>query len=346
MEDAVNVVTPRGKCRTSGCFAPDERCIEGLTLEECPNFTFGEIEPDDSTEQRPVEARGHGHIEATAVIGRGGAAFSAAEADSCILSMPLRSTVGVVSLVGVPDSGKTTLLASLYEIVRRGLVHGALFAGSETIRGFEERCHYSRLASLRSSPDTPRTAAELRLLHLSVALEDTGKRIELFFADRRGEQFQDLLDRPALNDSFIEVQRGSHVAFLVDGDHLIDGGKREAAIAKVQRLAIALRDKLSDTCAIQLVVTKNDRLEGHTDEAFIRSRIDSLFKRISQTLKSDVRLSVHYIASRMLGEPASGLNGLLEQWLQIYPAAQREAVPVPLGCNAFERLMNVQTGNE
>lgn len=338
MEAAVSVETTcSGRCQTPGCDAPTQRCIDGLSLEECPNFIIG-AEPYDAPDNAVAA---DDEPEATAKVGRGGEALSMAEANVCMLSIPAACSVTLVSLVGVPESGKTTLLASLYEIVRRGLATDICFAGSETIRGFEERCHLSRLASMRASPDTPHTAMELRLLHLGVVTEQMGRRSELFLADRRGEQFQGLLDRPTLSDSFPEVKRGDNVAFLLDGEHLVDGNKREAAIAQVHRLALALNGVIAQSRAVQLIVTKIDMIEGHIDERLVRSRIDALSSRLSKTFNSGIRYTVHCVAARRLEDSSNGLGSLLSEWLRPPANFARHAIALPLGNSAFERLMNL-----
>lgn len=338
MEAAVSVdKTCSGRCQTPGCNAPVQRCIDGLSLEECPNFIVG-AEPYDAPDNAVAADN---EPEATAKVGRGGEALSMGEANVCMLSIPAACSLSLVSLVGVPESGKTTLLASMYEIVRRGLATDICFAGSETIRGFEERCHLSRLASMRASPDTPHTAMELRLLHLGVVTEQTGGRRELFLADRRGEQFQGLLDRPTLSDNFPEVKRGDSVAFLLDGKHLIDGSKREAAIAQVLRLSLALNGVIARSRAVQLIVTKNDMIEGHTDERLVRSRIDALSSRLSKVFNSGIRYTAHYVAARRLEDPSNGLCSLLSEWLRPPANHAHHVAPPPLGSTAFERLMNL-----
>ena len=49
----------------------------------------------------------------------------------------------VIALVGGNDVGKTTLLASLYELAHRDMLRDCRFAGSETLRAFEARCFLS-----------------------------------------------------------------------------------------------------------------------------------------------------------------------------------------------------------
>ncbi len=336
MEAAVSVEKGcSGRCQTPGCNAPAQPCIDGLSPEECPNFIIS-AEPEEALKNAATAG-----TEATAKVGRGGEALSITEADACMLSVSATCDLKLVSLVGVPESGKTTLLASLYEIIRRGFATDICFAGSETIRGFEERCHLSRIASMRPSPDTPHTAMELRLLHLRVVKEQTGGRGELFFADRRGEQFQALLDRPILSDTFPEVKRGDSVAFLLDGEHLVDGSKREAAISQVRRLALALKDIIGQSRGVQLVVTKNDVIEGHADEALIRSRISALSSQLSNAFGQGTHYTAHSVTARRLEDPCNGLHVLLSEWMRPRPNAARQVPPPPLGNNAFERLMNI-----
>lgn len=327
----------KGKCTAAGCNAPTDRCIEGLASDECPNFVVGpEIDEVPFEADLPVEQ------DNIVRVSRVGWALSVADADACMLSTPAARRLSVISLVGVPDCGKTTLVSSLYEIVRRNLAAKFGFAGSETIHGFEERCHLSRLVSDRESPDTPRTSLELQFLHMSVAARECSERVELFMADRRGEQFQDVLNRPPLSETLVEVRRGDAVAFLLDGEQLVDGSKRESAISKVHRLAMALKDVIRQSIAIQLVITKTDKILGHDDETLVRRRVDALSSQLSTMLLAKSRYSVHYVAARNLDDESNGMHGLLSEWLQVTGGEKYERPAPPIGKSPFERLMNLR----
>ena len=65
-------------------------------------------------------------------------------------------SVRVVVLAGPVDSGKTTLLTSLYELFQWGTVADQLFAGSTTLPAFEQRCHLARTVSGGEIADTGR----------------------------------------------------------------------------------------------------------------------------------------------------------------------------------------------
>ncbi|MBF3788905.1 hypothetical protein ISF76_28870 [Burkholderia pseudomallei] len=338
MDHAASVeVQLTGRCTTPGCNAPADRCIEDLSPEECPNFVVGP-EPGDASLATGATAGQQKVVQ----IGRGGAALSINDADVRMLSTPVGRRLGVVALVGVPDCGKTTLLSSLYEVVRRDARSHLGFAGSETIRGFEERCHLSRLASENEIPDTPRTASELQFLHLSLVARQSGERVELFMADRRGEQFQDVLDRPELAEDLAEVRRGDGVALLLDGGHLVDAQRRELAIAMVQRLAMAICGHLREFAAVQLVVTKVDKIREHADESTVRTRVDALSSRLSAMFGSAIRYSLHYVAARDLEGGDNGLSQLLCEWLVPPKRIAPDAAALPLGKTPFERLMNLR----
>jgi hypothetical protein len=338
MEAAAGVTeAPTGKCTTAGCNAPVDRCIEALTPEECPNFVVGPEIDEVLTDIGRLDEQ-----ETVVRVSRGGRALPIDEADECMLSAPLGRRLAVICLVGVPDCGKTTLLASLYEIVRRNLATGLGFVGSETIQGFEERCHLSRLASESESPDTPRTSRELQFLHLSVLAKQTGARVELFMADRRGEQFQDVLDRPVLSETLAEVRRGDSVAFLLDGEHLVDADKRESAISKVVRLAMALKTAVRQSTTVQLVVTKHDKIQGHDDETLVRNRVEAVSAKLFGIFGAGIRCSLHYAAARDLEDGSNGMPELLSEWLRTPDERKTDALALPVGNNIFERLMNLR----
>ncbi|CAE6816507.1 hypothetical protein R75461_05896 [Paraburkholderia nemoris] len=200
----------------------------------------------------------------------------------------------------------------------------------------------SRLASDRETPDTPRTVQELQFLHMSVVDRDAIERVELFMADRRGEQFQDVLDRPPLSETLVEVRRADSVAFLLDGEHLVDGSRRESAISKVHLLAMALKNVIRHSIAMQLVITKTDKIHSHHHELLVRRRVDALSSLLVQMFPKQIRYSVHYVAARNLDDGSNGMHELLSDWMQVSNDEEHLQVAPPIGKGAFERLMNLR----
>jgi len=71
----------------------------------------------------------------------------------------------VVAIIGPTDAGKTSLIASLYDLLQEGPVAGIGFARSLTLHAFEQACHDARaaLATRRSAQRTD-AAGSRRLL--------------------------------------------------------------------------------------------------------------------------------------------------------------------------------------
>lgn len=207
--DTGKVVIDLRICRLPGCGGPrSEVCINNLSFDECPDIIDAPPESEDGVEL-PTSDKNPG---LDIVRLPGGHALGAAACDAL-----LRQRGGiVVGLVAGPEVGKTTLIATLYELLTRRRMAGFGFAGSETLRGYEERCHLARIASNNAKADTPRTPSKDRLsfTHLSVAVDSS--RHDLVFSDRSGEHFEKVLDKPSQIAHFEELHRADVLLILVD----------------------------------------------------------------------------------------------------------------------------------
>ena len=72
-------------------------------------------------------------------------------------AVTLRYPAHLIVFAGEAESGKTTVLASIYDRLSDGPFAGFRFAGSRSLLGFEQICYLNRLASGGTRPDTPRT---------------------------------------------------------------------------------------------------------------------------------------------------------------------------------------------
>ena len=94
----------------------------------------------------------------------------------------------LIILAGAYESGKTTILASIWQLYLKGPFAGYLFAGSHTLPGFEERCHYSMITSERAKATTKHTGfAEETILHLKINPSENNNSQNLLFSDLAGE---------------------------------------------------------------------------------------------------------------------------------------------------------------
>lgn len=315
MSDAI-----QGHCLEPGCAAGQGgSCIENLDTGDCPHFIIGEPSADNEVEV----ARATDPEEAYEVVPtRVSIGFTVGEADAFLRERggPIRT----IAIVGDPDSGKTTLIASLYELLRAGRLSCG-FAGSETVRGFEHRCHLSRTASGRRTGVTQRTRLLERLsfLHLRIA-GDQAEPWEVILADRAGEDYEPMLGRPDEALNLAELLNFGVIVFLVDGTKLADPAQRHAHTARIRRMILAVSQSglLEPTRRYQLVLTKSDELDA-SDEKDAGWEAFRLFAEEMRSRFPTAKFDVHEIAARPAesgGVPFGfGLEAMANEWLRIAP---------------------------
>jgi len=101
----------------------------------------------------------------------------------------------IIGVVGQAKTGKTTLLATLYMLLRNGKEIGDYqFAGSYTLLGWEKIAHFLSLNSNRKISFPPHTSANMArvpgLLHLKLK-DKIGQFQDIIFTDAPGEWFKD-----------------------------------------------------------------------------------------------------------------------------------------------------------
>lgn len=319
-------------CRLPGCGGPVSGvCINQLPFDECPDVVAAEEEEKEV--ELPVE--GPSDLVST---GRTGV-LSVVEADAF-----LRANGGqVFAVVAGPDAGKTTLMSAIYELLHRGRLKGFGFAGSETIRGFEERCFDSRVESGESAPSTLRTprAAPLIFCHLCVAVPD-GRKVDWLISDRSGEHFDRALNAPAEFSSFDEIARADAILLLADGESLAVA--HQAEIARLRKLVMALvQAGHLENKTLHLIVTKADLLSGESSLKLVEQRA----KVITEDIKSrsgSTTVVQHMTACRArkgnstFGE---GVHGLLSSMIPVASSPEFESLRWRPGSSGtvLDRLM-------
>ena len=280
----------------------------------------------------------------------GGDEMSAISADAFLRSQRSR----VVALVGGNDVGKTTLLASLYELAGLDRLTDFAFAGCETLRGFEARCHLSRAASNRLVPETKRTplAAGPRFLHLCFLKES--KHLNLLFADRAGEAYVEMLNSPTII-SMPELLRADSIALLVDGNDLCDPTRRHLQITRTRRFWMMLQQNeiVSRTgLSIQVVLTKLDILKKAKEGAAGLTAFKDLFDEIRKDYgNGESPPTIHCVSARPSRpselEFGTGLEELLHAWSPPETLVTHSHLPIVVQArNPYERLIErIVTGS-
>ena len=133
----------------------------------------------------------------------------------------------MIAVIGPRDSGKTSLIASVYDLFQEGPVGDIRFSRSRTLHAFEQTCHDARAASRRGVPHMNRTPiGDVRFYHVEIGCGEAEERLSLLLGDRAGEEYLAAADDVAVVPSFTEVIRADTLTVLVDGARLLESGGR------------------------------------------------------------------------------------------------------------------------
>ncbi|WMJ81436.1 hypothetical protein RBU49_04050 [Clostridium sp. MB40-C1] len=210
-----------------------------------------------------------------------------------LYSLSSRKSVELIFLVGPVGSGKTTIEVMSYQIFLCNTFKNLIFAGSLSLKGFEERAINMRITSGKSKPDMERTSINVvnKYLHLGIKNIATNNIHNLLLTDISGEEFENCCNNPALMGSkFRNLQLAKSICFVLDGERLIDVFKRNAALSQVmQFIQTTLDAKLvKHNTLICILLTKYDIVEktmkkDKSLEDFIKTideKINKKFERI------------------------------------------------------------------
>ncbi len=340
--DAEVVFCANPDCRV----AETGRCVEGFELGVCPHYgrgagEGGEGEP--SGKGKPVEREGDSTRLAAAET------LELSEA-----SRLLRAGEGrVIAILGPTASGKTSLIASLYDLFQEGAVGGVEFSGSQTLHAFERTCHDARMGSRRGEPHmscTPR--GEVQFYHLEVGGGIARDGLSLIVGDRAGEEYLEAADDASVATAFSEVVRANSLTVLVDGERLLDAGARHNLSSEIKLILQALRDggAMRAGSRLALVLTKLDAVRESPHSERAARDFDRLFvdlRRLFRDVLSTVEQFQIAAAPKTVALPrGTGIPELLSFWLQQAVAPAKHDRPPPQFDRAFARLLPVNESAE
>ena len=222
-------------CSNPDCrVAETDRCVEGSELSTCSYYGH-ELEETAET--------GRGSKEKPSVSSRVGLPGASTLTPSETSRLLRGGDARVIAIIGPRDAGKTSLIASLYELFQAGPVSEIGYAQSQTLQAFEQACHDARAASRRGVPDMNRTPlGGVRFYHLSLAGGPAGDRLALVLGDRAGEEYKSAADDVSVVMTFSEVRRADTLTVLVDGQRLIDPVARHNLRSEIVMMLQALVD--------------------------------------------------------------------------------------------------------
>jgi hypothetical protein len=305
------------RCANSECnFAVDGRCVEGFALEECPHVSTLDVDDIEEVEEAEPRREDEARVLPLAL----GEALARRDASS----LQRRRPSCAIGIVAPNDAGKTSLIASVYDLLQTGPIDGIGFAGSSTLIGFEKVCHDARTSSRRGMPHTERTSAgaDATFFHLDLRPMD-GDVLSLFIADRSGEDYLAVADDLARSAGFFELRRADVLTVLVNGEHLADSAQRHETKAVTPQMVGALVEagSIRRGCRLAIVLTKQDVVLASPHAARVEADFGELVDGIVEDLGTHfakierfaIAASPRDVANVQRGQ---GVDRLLRFWLR------------------------------
>lgn len=333
------------RCASPDCqVAVDGRCIEGFPdTADCPQFGRIPIVPIATTPGAYPAPKNGVALQASTTL-------SVDEADIVVKERPSR----VIAIAGPHSAGKTSLIAGLYDLFQLGQVGNVAFVQSFSLHAFEQAAHDSRAASRRTTPNTPRTErGEVRFYHLELVDTDSGAVPSVLLSDRAGEEYLETRSNPVSAQEFPELRRADVLTLLIDGQRLLDAGRRHNLRSEIRQTLQAFVESgvVRPTQRLALVLTKLDVIRKAADGG---ERTFQGFDTLVAGLRTDYGANFATVDSfQIAAQPSTdgakrgeNLDRLLAYWmaepLRYGPAPM--AFDMPEAERYFARLMPVAGG--
>lgn len=326
------------QCANRDCQVTTEnRCIEGiLELELCPHYGRSLLIVEGTSSEISISRnRGVRLPDADAL------SLTAAQ------TILRNQTCSVIAIIGPHDSGKTSLIGGIYDLLQRGPVGDYAFAGSSTLQSYEQACHDSRSASNRENAHMERTATgDATFFHLDLVQKKCRTKRAALFANRAGEDYMDSHSDPDLAKGYSELRRSDTLTLLADGAKLLGDGERHLVREDICQSIRAFHEvNMTRTWQrLAIVLTKVDAVRQNKEkgERAVR-QFESIVRDVREHFSYDfVEIQAFQVAASPkegAAERGEGMVDLLAYWMSAPGCGQAKvdlvaAVPV----RSFGRL--------
>ena len=179
----------------------------------------------------------------------------------------------LVVLIGLPSSGKSTFVGSMYHLLMtKTSVGNYRILGSDTYVGLERRV-YLRYAHGQNISDTKRTGSlEGHMLTLEIEEKSSHEKIQLFLSDRTGERYIKYAKGEANIKDDASLLAAEHLYIFVAADTLT-GSEYLSVKDKYEKIAIQLKSAglIDKIRSVTIVFNKIDLVQK-VRERFFKKR--------------------------------------------------------------------------
>jgi hypothetical protein len=311
-------------CALDTCtYGADGKCLKGLGA-SCPNILTdkdtdegslgSDLNQRDDEEGASEDAQTIPFTETEPLYSGGPLEIADARA------ITRGSRTSIVCLAGMPESGKTTLLARLHQLFQAGRLGQYSFAGSRTLLRFEE---INWMACLESGPGKPTTEHTSRrydntCLHTRVLQSGTQQgRKDLLLNDISGDTYPEAISASSVCETLLFLRRADHLAVVVDGAAMADRNRRHDHAAKalefVQR---ALQTgQIGPWTILHLIISKLDILKAEKADSIANQAVQALENGFRARYESQVA-RVH--RWRVAARPLDGTSPTTEEIAEMF----------------------------
>jgi len=330
-------------CRQENCPVKEKgECLEALEdLEECTHFYWNESDDGGEIDE------GHSDTEMATSSGNT-SRFTLFSANELTLQeIPIvtnKHHCELVVILGDLDSGKTTLLATIFDLFQTGDFQNLLFAGSLTQKGFERRSHLSRVVSGRSKADTERTKSlEFRVLHLAVKVKGRSEVRHLLLSDVSGETIRQARNSSSVMKKQLQVvKHADHLFYVLDGEGLTSQNRAKTLLNADLFIKSAIQNQIfNSSTKLNILITKWDKLKGERN--FDGGKfLEELKQRFEDKFGPDLGMIVF---SKIASRPDEHVKEFdmgygVSEFLNDLLLERRKQIPSSIPVNTSERFID------
>ena len=194
-----------------------------------------------------------------------------------------KKSTRIIYVLGPVGSGKTTFESMIYECFLKNIDDELMFAGSETLLGFEQCLNNLRVVSGNSTAKMERTNIQERHCFLQLYLKDKQENYSVVFSDISGEIFERCVaNKTNMEEDLKNLDLAQNIVLFIDGEALLDKSRRQGAVSQLRTFLQTLKssDLYSHGYNIDIVISKNDVIY-EKNKGICDSFIDNISEKFS-----------------------------------------------------------------